>query len=205
MRQVAGATPRGPSGGRVYVFDLNAVVSPDQRYSASRRSGQRALHRRGALHALGRHLRRAAAGPRAGGARPGPRRGVAGWRLAGRSATIDPDMVPEPALPVVRRATDGRRRRHGGAAGQDLLRRPGHRAHLPQPAAPRRRPARLLPHADARRLPPVRWLLHDRRLRRLGHLGSGGQAPPHGAHGDRSPCCPCCPTWRRTSPRRCAS
>jgi hypothetical protein len=34
MWQVAGAAPGG-SGGRVYVFDLNAVVSPDQRYSAS--------------------------------------------------------------------------------------------------------------------------------------------------------------------------
>jgi hypothetical protein len=34
MRQVAGAAPGG-SGDRVYVFDLNAVVSPDQRYSAS--------------------------------------------------------------------------------------------------------------------------------------------------------------------------
>ena len=32
-------------------------------------------------------------------------RRVAGWRMAGSSATIDPVMVHEPALPVVRRAT----------------------------------------------------------------------------------------------------
>ena len=67
------------------------------------------------------------------GARPGPRRGVAGWRLAGRSATIDPVMVPEPALPVVRRAD----RRTTSTPWRRSWPRPStttrHRAHLPQP------------------------------------------------------------------------
>ena len=105
MRQAAAAAPGGSGGGKVYVFDLNAVVSPDQQVHGDGRSGERALWGRGALHTLGRHLRRLEVGPRARGARTGPRRGFAGWRLAGHSATIDPDMVPEPALPVVRRAT----------------------------------------------------------------------------------------------------
>ncbi len=66
---------------------------------------QCALHRRRALHALGRDLRRPAAGAGAGRAGAGPCRRVAGWRVARSSATIDPVMVHEPALPVVRRAT----------------------------------------------------------------------------------------------------
>ncbi len=35
MRQAASAASGGSSGGKVYVFDLNAVVSPDERYTAS--------------------------------------------------------------------------------------------------------------------------------------------------------------------------
>ena len=35
MRAVAGTTPGGAAGGRVYVFDLNTVVSPGRRYEAS--------------------------------------------------------------------------------------------------------------------------------------------------------------------------
>jgi hypothetical protein len=33
MRQVATTTPAGPDGSRVYVFDLNAVVSPVHAFS----------------------------------------------------------------------------------------------------------------------------------------------------------------------------
>ena len=35
MRQVAGTTPAGAGGSRVYVFDLNAVVSPDRAFAPS--------------------------------------------------------------------------------------------------------------------------------------------------------------------------
>lgn len=35
MREVAGATPSGSDASRVYVFDLNALVSPDRRFSPS--------------------------------------------------------------------------------------------------------------------------------------------------------------------------
>ena len=35
MREVAGSTPAGADGSRVYVFDLNAVVSPDRTFAAS--------------------------------------------------------------------------------------------------------------------------------------------------------------------------
>ena len=52
-----------------------------------------------------RDLRRAVAGAGAGRAGTDPCRRVAGWRVARSSATIDPVMVREPALPVVRRAT----------------------------------------------------------------------------------------------------
>ena len=163
------------------------------------RAGQRALHGRRALHAFGRHLRRDPAGPRARRAGPGPCRGLPGWHLAGVSATIDPVMVPEPALPVVRRATAGRRRADGRPAGPDVLGRPGHQPHLPHEAAPGGRAARLLPDPDAGGLPALRWLLHDRRLRRLGHLGPRRQAAADGAARRSSPWCRCCPTWPRTS------
>jgi hypothetical protein len=35
MRAVSGSTPPGAAGGRVFVFDLNAVVSPGAKYSAA--------------------------------------------------------------------------------------------------------------------------------------------------------------------------
>jgi peptidoglycan/LPS O-acetylase OafA/YrhL len=35
MREVAAATPAGSGAGRVYVFDLNAMVSPDHQFSAT--------------------------------------------------------------------------------------------------------------------------------------------------------------------------
>ena len=106
IRQVASGTPAVSGGGKVYVYDLNTVVSPGAQVRAERRAGQRALYRRRPLHPVGRDLRRAPSGARAGRAGPGPCRGLAGWRMAGASASIDPVMVHEPALPVVRRATD---------------------------------------------------------------------------------------------------
>ena len=68
---------------------------------------QRALHGRRAFHAIGRDLRRPPAGSGAGGAGAGPRRGVAGWRMAGSCATIDSAMVHQPALPVEPAAPSG--------------------------------------------------------------------------------------------------
>ena len=196
------------------MFDLNSLVSPDGALARQRRAGQRALHRRRALHAFGRDLRGTPSGTRAGGDRPGPRHGLPGWRLARASATIDPLMVPEPALPVVRRA---------GARDVDAMAAQMARTFWDDPVssyifrngrAPGRGPARLLPHPDAGRLPPLRRVLHDRRLRRLGDLGSRRQAvadrPPgdldHGARaavrGDQraSRRCGCSTPSRRCTP-----
>ena len=105
MRQVATTTPPGADGSRVYVFDLNAVVSPDHAFSPTvdqinvRCTDGVHFTRSGGIY-VGLRL-----APELAALGPGPCHGVAGWRVAGTSATIDPVMVLEPALPVVRRAT----------------------------------------------------------------------------------------------------
>ena len=82
-------TTSGPEH-QVYVFDLNALVSPGDQYDSRSGAGQPALQRRRALLALGRRLRRAAAVARPGHARPGPRGGVARWRVGRASASHRP-------------------------------------------------------------------------------------------------------------------
>ena len=94
MRSVVRQQAPGPDGGKVYVYDLNAVVSPGHRSVASVDQGERALCGRRALLAFGRHLRRASPGAGPGGAGPATRIVLTGWRLAGASATIDTAMVP---------------------------------------------------------------------------------------------------------------
>jgi len=171
MREVAGSTPAGADGSRVYVCtSRRGLARSDLR--GQRRPGQRALQRRRALHALGRiyvGLRlapelaaigqaHAAASP--GGAWPG-------------SATIDPLMVS--SLPaVVRRADD---RDVDAMAAQmaktfwddpvssSIFRNGARRdAGCARTSAPSFGPTTSL-----------RRLLHDRRLRRLGHLGPAGK------------------------------
>ena len=143
-------------------------------------AGQCALRRRRSLHAVRRHLRRVEAGAGTGCARPGTRRRRAGWRVAGASATIDPDMVLEPALPMIQACHRGRRRRHGGPDGaQTFWDDPVTMYIFPKEAAPRGWAASLLSHPDEGRLPPLRWVLRGRRVRGLGHLGPGRQAAAH--------------------------
>ena len=98
-------TPTGADGSRVYVFDLNAQVSPNHAFSPTvdkinvRCSDGVHFTRSGGIF-VGLQLapELAALGQAHATAR-------AGWRVARASATIDAVMVLEPALPVVRRAT----------------------------------------------------------------------------------------------------
>ena len=80
IRQLA-TSSTAAGGGRVYVFNLNSVVSPDGRYSAAVGAGERALQRRRPLHDLGRDLRGAAPGARSRCPGPGPRHGLTRRRL----------------------------------------------------------------------------------------------------------------------------
>ena len=102
---------------------------------------------------------------------------VAGWRLGGASATIDPVMVREPALPVVRRATTDDVDAMAAQLARTFWDDPVAMLHLPEGAAPRGRPARLLPHPDAGRLPPLRGLLHGRGLQRARPSGPRAGKP----------------------------
>ena len=120
------------------------------------------------------------------------------WRPGGSSATIEAPWLPEPPVPVVRRATDGDVDAMAAQLAATFFDDPVSFAHLPQRGARDGGPTGVLPYPDAGRLPSLRGLLHDRRLRRLGHLGPRRQAAPHGTRGASSPCCPCCRSWPRT-------
>ena len=166
------------------MFDLNAVVSPGHAFSPTvdqinvRCTDGVHFTRSGGIF-VGQRLAPELAA--LGQAHAG---GVAGWRMAGPSATIDPVMVHEPALPVVRRATADDVTAMAAQMARTFFDDPGHVPHLPQRGPPRRRAAGLLPHPDEGRLPPVRRLLHSRGLCRLGHLGAGRASRPDGAERD---------------------
>ena len=203
MREVASSTPSGSDGSRVYVFDLNAAGLARQQVLADRRPDQRALHRRRALHALGRDLRRAATGAGAGGAGSGPCHGVAGWRLAGASATIDSVMVLEPALPVVRRAT-----KDDVTPWRPNWRGPSSTTPSPPTSSATRRAARpgCAPSSAPRCGPTTSPSAAATRPRATAARPSGPRPASRCRRGcaGSSPCCPCCPTWRPTCARRCA-
>ena len=199
------AAPAGADGSRVYVFDLNAVVSPDHAFSPTvghinvRCADGVHFTQSGGIY-VGQRL-----APELAALGQCPRHGVAGWRVARSSATIDPVMVHEPALPVVRRATADDITAMAAQLARTFSDDPVIVPHLPQRRPPRGRPAGLLRHPDAVGLHALRGLLHDRGLHRLGRLGAGRQAVPHGARAGSSPCCPCCPTSPPTCAPRCGS
>ena len=126
---MASSTPAGGDGSRVYVFDLNAVVSPGGKYSPTvgqvnvRCADGVHFTRSGGIFVGLRLAPELAALGQAHATR------VAGWRLAGSSATIDPVMVHEPALPVSgvpRRTTSTADGRPNGAAPSGTTPSPSH-------------------------------------------------------------------------------
>ena len=171
---------------------------------ADRRPGQCALQRRRALHALGRDLRRAATGPGAGQPGPVPCHGGAGWRMGGASATIDSAMVFEPALPVVRRATQDDVTAMAAQLARTFFDDPV-ASHIFRNEA-RREPA-CVPSSAPRYGPTISLSGAATRPRATAARPSGRPPASRCRRGSAgcSPSCPCCPTWSPTSGRRCAS
>ena len=132
MRQVASSTPSGSDGSRVYVFDLNALVSPGNKFSPTvdqinvRCNDGVHFTRSGGIY-VGQRL-----APDLATLGQAHADGVAGWRVGGlRHHRLRHGSRACPASSPA--CHEGGRHRHGRTVGADLPRRPGHLPHLPQP------------------------------------------------------------------------